>query len=291
VALVRMLATTKVTVSHTFGADEVPTDAAGAVTATVKRLDGTDAGSGTATHGAAGSGLYSRDVTGALIDTFTADWSGSVGGSNVSVRDFVELTGGFLFELPDVREEFKLSTTAWPPAKLARKRLEVEVECERICRRAFVPRFKRYLLDGSGDSDLVVPDMYLRAVRAASVSSSGPAGPFVALTAGQLAALAALDSGVIVRTDDVWPAGRQNVIVEYEHGMDYPPEDIRSAARLRLRSILPRASSGIPDRTISFTDPSTGGIYRLSLPTAERTGIPDVDGAYDAYREPKVWIA
>lgn len=286
-AMVRMLATTKVTLSHTFYADEVPTDAAGAVTATVKRLDGTDAGSGTATHTT--TGTYTRDITGASLDTFTVDWSGSVGGSNVVVRDFVELVGGFFFGTGEYRDEFK-PAASWTAAKLAAKRTEVEVECERICRRAFVPRFKRYLLDGSGDHDLVVPDMYLRTVRAASVSSSGPAGPFVALTAGQLAALAPLDSGVIVRTDDVWPLGRRNVIVEIEHGMDYPPEDIRSASKLRLRSILPRASSGIPDRTLSFTDP-TGGTYRISLPTAEKTGIPDVDGTYEAYAEPKVWIA
>jgi hypothetical protein len=285
-ALVRMIATTKVTLSHTFYADEVPTDAAGAVTATVKRLDGTDAGSGTATHTT--TGTYTRDITGASLDTFTVDWSGSVGGSNVVVRDFVELVGGFFFGTGEYRDEFKPAAT-WTATKLAQKRTEVEIECERICRRAFVPRFKRYLLDGSGDNDLVVPDMFLRTVRAASVAD-GPAGPFVALTSTQLAALAALDSGIITRTDDVWPAGRRNVIVEIEHGMDYPPEDIRSSSKLRLRSILPRPSSGIPDRTLSYTT-ETGSTYRISLPTAEKTGIPDVDGTYEAYAEPKVWIS
>jgi hypothetical protein len=283
--LVRMIATTKVTVSHTFYSDEVLTDAAG-VTATVKRLDGTAVASGAATHTT--TGTYTFDVTGALLDTYTVDWSGSVGGANVVVRDFVELVGGFFFGTGEVRDEFSLPAK-WTAAKLAVKRTEVEVECERICRRAFVPRFKRYLLDGSGDNDLVVPDMFLRTVRAASVAD-GPAGPFVALTSTQLAALAALDSGIITRTDDVWPSGRRNVIVEIEHGMDYPPEDIRSASKLRLRSILPRATSGVPDRTLSYTT-SAGDVYRISLPTAEKTGIPDVDGTYEAYSEPKVWIA
>src|SRR5881396_675130 len=289
-ALTRMLATSKVNLSHTFRADEalVDADGGGAVTGTVKRLDGTDVGAGNATTHT-GLGTYARDVTRAPLDTLTLDWSGLFGGSTLTVRDIVEVCGDFLFGLAEVREEMGIDSRV-SAARLARKRLEVEVECESICGVAWVPRFKRYVLDGSGDGDLVTPVMALRAVRSASVSSSGPAGPFVALTTDQLGGCAALDSGIIARTDDKWPEGRRNVIVEIEHGLDAPPEDVRSMAMLRLRSIIGRPKSTVPERAVSFTDP-LGGVYRLTMPGAKATGIPDVDAAYarSPYRE-RVWI-
>lgn len=270
-SLVRILVTSKVTLSHTFTVDETPTDAAGAVTATVKRLDGVDAGSGTASHDSLGT--YSWPVTRSVLDTLTVDWSGSIGGTTVTARDLVEVVGDFFFGLAEARDELKLSTAVWPSVKLAAKRTQVERECERICRRAFVPRFEREVLSGTGTERLALKRSELRVLRSVSVGG-------VAWSAPDVAAVGLSDSGVLTRPDGaVWPAGLRNIVVEYEHGWDYPPEDLRDASLLRLRSILPRAKSGIPERATSFTDP-TGGVYRLSVPTAESTGIPEVDGTY-----------
>jgi hypothetical protein len=274
-SLIRMMATSKITVTHVFKADEVPTDAAGSVTATVQRLDGTAVASGTATHGAAGSGAYSWDVTRAVLDSLTLDFSGSVGGSTVTARDYVEVVGGFLFDLGDARTDLGIPASV-TSAKLAQKRIEVEQECERICRRAFVPRFAREVLSGNGTERLGLKNSEIRAIRSVTVNG-------VTVTGSDLTAINYSDSGVLTRPDGVlWPAGVKNVVVEVEHGWDYPPEDLRDAAMLRLRSLLPRARSGIPDRATSFVN-DNGATYRLSLPTKDTTGIPDVDGTYLKY--------
>jgi hypothetical protein len=274
-SLVRMLVTSKVTVTHVFKADEVPTDAAGSVTATVQRLDGTSVATGTATHGAAGSGAYSWDVTRAVLDSLTLDFTGSVGGSTVTARDYVEVVGGFLFDLGDARSDLGIPATV-TSAKLAQKRIEVEQECERICRRAFVPRFAREVLSGNGTERLALKNTEIRTIRSVTINGT-------AVTGADLAAINYSDSGVLTRPDGVlWPAGVKNIVVEVEHGWDYPPEDLRDAAMLRLRSMLPRARSGIPDRATSFVN-DNGATYRLSLPTRDTTGIPDVDGTYLKY--------
>jgi hypothetical protein len=274
-SLVRMMVTSKVTVTHVFKADEQPTDAAGAVTATVQRLDGTAVASGTATHGAAGSGAYSWDVTRAVLDSLTLDFSGSVGGSTVTARDYVEVVGGFLFDLGDARSDLGIPASV-TSAKLAQKRIEVEQECERICRRAFVPRFAREVLSGNGTERLGLKNSEIRAIRSVTVNG-------VAVTGSDLTAINYTDSGVLTRPDGVlWPAGVKNIVVEIEHGWDYPPEDLRDANMLRLRSLLPRARSGIPDRATSFVN-DNGATYRLSQPTKDTTGIPDVDGTYLKY--------
>jgi hypothetical protein len=274
-SLVRMMVTSKVTVTHVFKADEVPTDAAGNVTATVLRLDGTSVASGTATHGAAGSGAYSWDVTRAVLDSLTLDFSGSVGGSTVTARDYVEVVGGFLFDLGDARSDLGIPASV-TSAKLAQKRIEVEQECERICRRAFVPRFAREVLSGNGTERLALKNTEIRTIRSVIVNGT-------AVTGTDLTAINYSDSGVLTRPDGVlWPAGVKNVVVEVEHGWDYPPEDLRDAAMLRLRSMLPRARSGVPDRATSFVN-DNGATYRLSLPTKDTTGIPDVDGTYAKY--------
>jgi hypothetical protein len=48
---------------------------------------------------------------------------------------------------------------------------------------------------------------------------------------------------------------------------------------LRCKTLLSQPKSGIPARAASFSL-ADGGVYRLSLPSRESTGIPEVDGAY-----------
>lgn len=276
-ALNRVLVTTKVTLTHTFVVDETATDAAGAVTVTVKRLDGTQiAGSPfAAVHGA--TGVYSFDLPpAALPDFYTVDWAGNVNGANVIVRDQVEVVGGFLLTIAAARKvhaQLK-STTAFTGAELADARTKVEQEAERVSGHAFVPRFARYALDGNGRAYLALPDTYLRAVRAVTIGGT-------VLAADSLAAIVAKPSGVIYRPGG-WPWGQANVLVEYEHGMAAAPGDVEDAALLRLRSRLSMGKSAIPDRAISWTV-QEGGVYRLGVAGPRSTGIPEVDAAYLGY--------
>lgn len=287
-SLVRILVTTEVTLTHTFYVDETPTDLGGSCTVTLKRLDGTTVASGAATHPGA-AGVYQFAVPDqATVDILTMDWAGTLASGAVSVRDYVEIAGGFLFGLAEARAKHPslANTTTYPPSLLAAKRIEVEQECERICRRAFVPRFAREKLSGNDTDQLPTSNTELRTVRAASIGG-------VALAGSDLTGLTVTPHGVIKRPGGaVWPAGTGNVIVEYEHGLDFPPADLSEAAILRLRSRIAMTQSGIPDRATSFAT-AEGGTYRLSVPGQvtlsgidgiyDRTGIPDIDGIYQRY--------
>jgi hypothetical protein len=282
VSLVRVLRTASVTLTHTFTVDEAPTDATGNVTATLKRLDGTLVNTATASHpGQAGVYTYTLPPQ-ALLDILTLDWSCTLGGSSIlSVRDQVEIVGGFLFSPAEARAAHKQlldNHSTWPTVGLATKAVLVEQECERICRQAFVPRFARAALSGTNSPMVGIPQTFphtmLRTLRAVSVDG-------VAWAAPDVAAVGLSDTGVLTRPGGaIWPAGFRNIVVEYEHGWDLPPDEgIRDAAILRLRSRLTAASSGIPDRAQSFSV-ADGGVYRLSTPGPDRTGIPDVDAVY-----------
>jgi hypothetical protein len=277
-SLVRILVTTEVTLTHTFYVDEVPTDLAAACTVTLKRLDGTTVASGSATHPGP-AGVYTFPVPEqATVDLLTMDWSGTLAGAIVTVRDYVEVVGGFLFGLAEARQKHPslANTATYPSSLLASKRIEVEQECETICRRAFVPRFARETLSGNDTDRLPASHSELRTVRAASIAG-------VALTGTALTGLGVTDYGVIKRPGGaIWPAGTGNIVVEYEHGWGYPPADLSEATILRLRSRIAYTLSGIPDRAISFAV-AEGGTFRLSMPSKQQTGVPDVDGVYEKY--------
>ncbi len=156
------------------------------------------------------------------------------------------------------------------------------MECEQICQRAFLPRYRRLVLDGNGTNDLILPINDVRTIRRASMADRADE-TFTDLTAGQLAALVVTDDGLLRRVDlDAWTLGDQNIVLELEYGLDQPPADLVAAAKTRLRSRLNLNKTGVPDRAMSFTI-ADGGTYRLSMPDAWQTGIPDVDAVYRRY--------
>lgn len=295
-ALFRVLVTTKLTVSHTFIVDGVATDAAGdAVTGTLKRLDGTAVGAVlNATKTATGKYAVALPAS-AVLDAWSLDWAGTVAGSAVVIRDYVEHAGGFLFDIGAARAAHRTTANPWNSARysddfLVAKRTAVEQEAEAIAHTAFVPRFARVALDGSGTDSLVVPDMDLRAVRSVKVAD-GYGQPYTALGAGELAAVAPLDSGVLVRDDgSTWPRGRRNVIAEYEYGQDYTPTEVSDSAIMRLRYMVSSTRTSIPDRAISYTI-LEGGVYRMAQAGKRSTGSPDIDAAYQRHGNETFWLA
>lgn len=281
--LTRVLKTAAAVLSHTFEVGETPTDSTGPVTVAVTGPNGEAVTSGAATHGTVG--VYRFALAGQpALTTLTLAWSATIAGAAVVEVDQVEIVGGFLFTLREGRgSDAALSDTdRYPGADLIDKRLEVEEEVEEICSRAFVPRYRRVVLDGSGSPDLVLPDSEIRTIRSATVAERfGQAA--VALTAGQLAALAVRPDGTLRRTDGLWwTVGYQNVVVEYEHGLAAPPRDLVQATLTRFRTRLTMKNSNVPDRASSFTS-QDGGTYRLDLPGAFKTGIPEVDAVYSRY--------
>lgn len=281
--LTRVLRTAAAVLSHTFEVGEDPTDSTTTVTVTVKGPDGSTVASGNASHGT--TGVYTYALAGqAALTELTVSWSATIATAAVVEVDQVEIVGGFFFSLREGRgSDASLSDdTKYPGVELAAKRIEVEEECEEICSRAFVPRYRRVVLDGSGSSDLILPDAEIRTIRSVTMAERfGQTA--VALTAGQLAALAVRADGTLRRTDGLWwTAGDQNVVIEYEHGLDAPPRDLVTAALTRFRTRLNIGRSAVPDRASSFTS-GDGGTYRLDLPAAFKTGIPEVDAVYSRY--------
>ncbi|MCK2242148.1 MULTISPECIES: hypothetical protein [unclassified Crossiella] len=283
--LTRVARTSAATLDHVFLVGETATDSTTTVTVAVTDANGATVISGNATSAGAATGRYTFPLPGqALLGLLTVAWSATIAATAVTEQDQVEITGGFLFTLVEGRgsDESLTSTTKYPTAKLVEARLEVEQECEEICDRAFVPRYRRALLDGTGTSELVLPTSDVRSIRAVRMAPRA-GGTFTAFTASELAALVATEAQVLRRVDsNVFTEGLANVIVEYEHGWDAPPADLKKAALQRLRSRLNLTRTNIPDRAASFVS-SEGGTYRLTLPAKYQTGLPEVDAIYARY--------
>lgn len=292
----RILRTAQVTLSHVFDPDEIPTAATGPVTVTIARLDGTVVSTGAAT-GPDEAQTYTYPYAGsALLDLFTVTWSATVAGDAITLdQDRLEIVGGHMFGIGDARKQEPAlqSVAKYPTTTLVATRIEVEDEAERICDQAFVPRFSRDYLDGSGTASLKLDWPLTRAVRKISITNVTGAA-FVDFTAAQLAAVSFGDDGVL-RLDSgffwsitnwwgaYWVPGRRNVIVEYEHGRDAPPPSISRAGRTRLKSMVLESTAASTQKA----DLPAGAVSALTLPDRDSTGIPSVDAAYSRMSDPR----
>lgn len=292
--LTRVAKSAPATLTHAFVVGETPTDASAGVTVTITDANGTAiVTAASATHGS--TGVYTYAMAGqANLARYSVAWTGTFTGSVVTETDWVEIAGGYLFNLADARASDPSLSDAvrFPTANLASTRQEVEDELEMICDRAFVPRYRRAVLDGSGAPDMLLTDFLwaadgrsaadVRTIRSATVAPQ-VGQTFVPLTAGQLAACTMTADGMLRRVDGgIWTEGIQNVIVEYEYGWDSPPSELVRAAMVRFRDRLSIPLTGIPDRAASFTAVD-GGTYRLDMPGAFKTGLPMVDAVYSRY--------
>lgn len=291
--LTRVARTAPATLTHVFVIDETATDSSGTVTVAVSDVDGNAVDSGNATR--TGPGTYTYALSGqSTLNRLLVSWTGTFGSSSVVETDYVEVVGGFFFNLAQARgsDDTLTDTNKYTTVDLKAKRQQVEDECEMICDRAFVPRYRRAVLDGTGTPDILMTDdtwakqgrsaADIRVIRAASVAPQ-VGQTFVPLTAGQLGALVVTADNMLRRVDGaIWTEGVQNIVLEYEFGWDAPPSDLVEASLLRLRSRLQQRASGVPDRATSYTA-TDGGTYRLDMPAAFKTGLPMVDAVYSRY--------
>jgi hypothetical protein len=284
---IRVLRTAKATLQRSFYLDEVATAATGAVTVSVTRLDGTVVESGSATGPGVGN-VYSylfggRDV----VDELVITWSGTFGGDLITYdQDRIEVVGGFLFSLAEGRavDPALASSVKFPTADLADYRTATEAEAERICGQAFVPRFRRVTVNGTGRPSLMMPDPLIRAIRSVKVNG-------VTFDVGSTALVGFSDAGMIYLSSG-WiqgvPTGLRNITIEYEHGWDAPPTDIVRASKLRFKSMALRAKSALPDTAERvITVDQQGGTVVYGSPSIEKVGIPEVDAAYGRFPSPR----
>lgn len=259
--------------------DGTNTAASGAVTVGVTKGDGsTLVASATATTG---SNPYLYALTAGNnteLQWLTATWTDA--GDSSAHTTLVEVVGGYYASVAEIRnsDSSLLDAVKYPDARLIQARWDTEVEFEAACGVSFVPRYRRVRLNGSGRATLVLPDQLVRSLRSVRVYSDDVA--YEAFTAGELAAVdVSQGAGLIHRTDGgYFPRGCKNIVVEYEHGYDRPPADVRQAFLTRVRSRLNFDKSGIPDRATTYV-PAEGGTFSLATPGrgGSITGIPDVD--------------
>jgi hypothetical protein len=274
VQLTRVQVDTPYVLTRVFTVDDAPADAAGTVTVTVRRLDGTLVETVDAGHpGPVGAYTYTsagRNV----LDALSIEWAGVWAGANVKARDAVEIVGGFMFEVADARNRLG-GLAKYSTATILDRRNVVEQEADRVAGHAFVPRFKRVKLSVPLYADgcrLALPSTEVRTVRA--VTEDGTAWSPAQLAATTLIA----DAGVLYGEGVFFP-GVGRYVVEYEHGLDGWDPTVREVAIQRLKYWLGAAASQIPPNALSFTV-QDGGVYRLSQPGRQSTGDLAVDAVY-----------
>jgi hypothetical protein len=291
-ALTRILRNQAATLSHTFYVDEAATDSSVTVTYSVTDANGDVVASGNASSAGAGSGRYTFTLAAqSVLKRGQIAWGATIAGSATTEYDQFEIVGGFFFGLKEARDsDASLSSSEkYPTDELRAKRTEVEQECETICDRAFVPRYDRVVLDGTGNSSMILrmsdpvrTPSEIRTIRRIAVAPAVDED-FVDLDAAELAAVTWTPDNTLVRTDgNVFEWGQRNVIIELEYGPDRPPADLIPASLTRLRSRLNFNRNSIPDRASSF-QVVDGGTFRLDMPGAYKTGLPEVDAIYSRY--------
>ena len=271
----------------TTDADGTAAEASGTVTVGVTAADGvTVVSAGTATTRTGGSSTYTAALTAAQTSTLellTATWTNGTS----TWTTLHEIVGGFLFSVADARAADDAMGTfaanALTDAQILAARVVIERRVEDICDRAFVPRYARLILDGTGTRDIVLGVTEPRTLRSVRVLASAGSSTYSAFTATELASVALYPDGTARRTDGgVWVEDRANIVVEVEHGLDAPPADLADAALLHLRHHLTRSRAALLDRRTTFTD-EAGGSYQLGTADLYSTGVPEVDAVYAAH--------
>ena len=211
-----------------------------------------------------------------LLDTYTATWTGTVGDETVEWVTEVELVGGFLFTIAQLRgaDSAFADDTKYPDATLLEVRTgaEMTIEGDKACAVAFVPRGRRVRLDGSGRDSLRLPDFEGRTVLSVTVDGT-------AWTEEQIATITVADDRLWLASG-IWSKGHRNVVLHYTHGHDRALAPERRAALILSREYLSAPVTGLSGRA---TATSIGDqMYRITIAGRDGiTGLPEVDAAID----------
>lgn len=275
--LARVKQATPFTVSNQWSEGGVNVDP-GTVTIGITRADGSVlVAPGTSTSGA---GVAAR--TFALTTTHTAQldrlkitWTTSLKGVDTS---YVEVVGGFLFTIAELRDEDPLGDAAkYPTDDLVYMRTVVEQSFEKECGRAFVPRYElevKRTYRPTLSRKLQVSWPLVRAIRSATVDGR-------VLAAGELATVQAYTTGLFHPSGWARYGTESDITVGYEHGYDFPPGFVSEAAKLLAKNWLVKGP--VDDRMTSMSNDD--GTFSLATPglRGSRYGIPEVDAVVNGY--------
>lgn len=219
----------------------------------------------------------------AEVGEWRATWTFAQGGVQQSVTTSHRAVGDVLFTLGEARAfdgGALASSATFPDAAILAARDRIADAFAEICGVAFGARYARELLDGDGSESVRVGSHRVLAVRSIRIRSGTT---WTALTAEELDDVIVYPRGLLYReTLGVFAAGRRNVEVAYEHGVQPVPAEIRLAAVRLLRDQL--VKSPLDDRATS----QAGEFGMFSLATAGRNGsyfgLPLVDEVLNRYR-------
>lgn len=251
-----------VTLSHTFIDDESALTPE-SVTVTVTRAGA----SAPATTGTAGPTDDVYQFSAGLLPqgVYVVRWDG---GATAVDTEYIEVTGGALFTVPELRgTDEALTLQRYPTDEVKLARLIVEGEFERITGRSFTPRTLYVAASGLPECGELLP---LRDIASMTVLGDSPG----ALEFDRIEAFA---------WSPELPSGTTGVEIDY--GFRSVPDSIKRAGLTYARWLLLEDRSGIPDRATSF-QPEVGGTYTLATPGrgGAETGIPTVDAVLTGYR-------
>lgn len=272
----RIAINTPATITATFypAGSEVATDPGGTtVTVTIVRADGTAVVTSAATTRLS-AGIYQYSLPAQTqLNYLTAVWTGP---SGQQVTTFHEIVGGFLAELAEIRALDGLSDTVkYPTQTLIDARDKARDLVEDVTKVAWTPRYARETLSGYGNAFVPVRMM---ARQLLSVSIGG-----VAQT--DLTQFILYSYGRIERVNSIFPiGGTNNVIVEYIHGFDAPPADLKQAFLRLVRHYVLKGTTRIDERATTLSNDMGTMTLTVANDAADRhTGLPEVDAVLNRY--------
>lgn len=273
----RLLVNTPATLSVTLRVDTTAIDPApDSAIVTIVRADGTlmvDAAAATN----AGTGVFSYALTAAqlaTLDELTVHWVSTLG----TVTDTVEVVGGHHFTLSQARALKPMNDEiAYPTARLLEARTLAETALEDACMTAFVPRYFRWRLDGSGRYNLMLPRSRPLTITSATVDGT-------ALTVGDLAVY---DDGRVYSPNG-WTSGQSNIVIAGTYGYRFPPPRVARASMLLAKRFI--VDSPVNDRATSLTTEDgttsylvTAGVRSAVFDVPEANACVELYGMRDAY--------
>lgn len=227
--------------------DETPV--ATAVSCSVTREDGTVLSALTVTTSTTETGVYQATLQSGThttqCDRLQIAWTGTpAGGRKQTYRQEIEVVGGHYVSIPELRAEPGLSSAANVPVQLLKDvRDEVEDEIERCAGVAYVHRYQRDPLDGTGTQVLD-----LTRVRPAALLGVTMNGVSYATNQFSLYELGQIRWSTRPFLPPTPVYGWRNVTVTYEHGYDAPPARWKTSILAIMRQrVLDRTSERRPD--------------------------------------------
>jgi hypothetical protein len=266
--LQRVLIASSTPVSVTWtNQDGTPVDPSPATaTVAVTNSAGSSVATGAATRTGVGAFSFTLSPTHTVrLDTLTAVFTSALG----SLTATVEVVGGFLFDVADLRADPDFAdTTDWPTARVLAARNYAEQEIEEASNVAFVPRYSLDTFIGRNSAEINTFRIMLRTVRSATVAGT---------TVDPTTLIFNPHSGFV----HLWTCRGAAITLGLEYGMDSPPQAIANAALVVAKDFLSKGP--IADRSVQ-TQTELGPIW-IPQPgwQGKRFGIPEVDAAIEAH--------